>query len=43
MNYYLNWQDTQYSDFMIRILSVLEPRLFDAGEVICEAGEEVDE
>ena len=32
-----------YSNFIIEILGALEPRLYDAGEQIIEAGEEVDE
>mgnify|MGYP000285164324 CR=1 FL=1 len=33
----------QYSEFMIKILQVLEPRFFEQAEYIYEEGEEVDE
>lgn len=37
------WDDSQYSDFMIRFLRALEPRYYEQGEYIFEAGEEVEE
>ena len=40
---YFDWQDIQYSAFMIRILGSLEPRSFKPGQYIFEAEEEVDE
>ena len=38
-----NWEDSQYSEFMIRYLRALEPRYYEQGEYIFEEGEEVDE
>jgi len=37
------WADAQYSDFMIRILQLLEPRYFDPKDFIFEEGDEVNE
>jgi len=33
----------QYSEYMIALLSALEPRLFESGENIVDEGEEIDE
>lgn len=43
ITFYLDWKSTQYAGFMVLILGALEPRLFNAGEIIVEAGEDVDE
>ena len=40
---YFDWNDTQYSDFMTRILRALEPRIYISQEYILEEGEEVEE
>jgi len=38
-----DWHDTKYSEFMIRLLGALEPRLFSGGEYIFEEDDDVDE
>ena len=40
---YFDWADSQYSNFMIRYLRALEPRVYEIGEYIFEQGEEVEE
>ena len=40
---YYDWEDTQFSSFMIKLLQALEPRNYIQGEYIFEEGDEVDE
>jgi len=40
---YYEWEDSQYSSFMVKLLQALEPRSFGHGEYIYEEDDEVDE
>ena len=40
---YFDWNDTRYTEFMVKFLSKLEPRFYNTADYIFEEGDEVDE